>query len=78
MAGHQKDPLRLLTCDERLHVEQVSRSRIEPSARVARAKALLAVTDGASFEAAARTAGRKSGDAVTHLVTRFNEKGSMR
>jgi transposase len=42
---------------------------------VARAKELLAVADGASFEAAARAAGRKSGDAVAHLVARFNRAG---
>jgi transposase len=42
---------------------------------VARAKELLAVAAGASFEAAARAAGRKSGDAVAHLVTRFNRDG---
>ena len=75
MAGHQKDPLRPLTPDERLHLEQGSRSRTDPAAQVARAKALLAVADGASFEAAARAAGRKSGDAVAHLVTRFNRDG---
>jgi transposase len=75
MAGHQKDPLRSLTADERRHLDHLSRSRTEPSAQVARAKELLAVADGASFEAAARAAGRKSGDAVAHLVARFNRDG---
>jgi transposase len=75
MAGHQKDPLRPLTCDERLALEQVRRSHTAPAAEVARAKELLAVADGASFEAAARGAGRKSGDAVAHLVARFNREG---
>jgi transposase len=75
MPAHQKDPLRALTSDERHHLEQLSRSRTEPSAQVARAKELLAVADGASFEAAARAAGRKSGDAVAHLVARFNRAG---
>jgi transposase len=42
---------------------------------VARAKALLAVADGASFTDAAHIAGRRSGDAVAHLVARFNEVG---
>ena len=36
---------------------------------------LLAVADGASFEAAARVAERKSGEAVAHLVARFNRDG---
>jgi transposase len=75
MPAHQKDPLRPLTADERLALERVSRSHTEPAAEVARAKELLAVAEGASFEAAARTAGRKSGDAVAHLVARFNREG---
>jgi transposase len=75
MPAHQKDPLRPLNPDERLALEQVSRSHAAPAAEVARAKEVLAVADGASFEAAARRAGRKSGDAVAHLVARFNRDG---
>jgi len=75
MAGHQKDSLRPLTTDERQYMEHLSRSRPEPAAQVARAKELLAVTDGASFEAAARAAARKSGDAIAHLVACFNRDG---
>jgi len=75
MAGHQKDPLRPLTPDEQNHLEHLSRSRTDPAAQVARAKELLAVADGVSFEDAARQAGRKSGDAVAHLVVRFNRDG---
>ena len=75
MAGHQKDPLRSLTSDEHRHLEHLSRSRIDPAAHVARAKELLAVADGASYEAAARAAGRRSGDAVAYLVARFNREG---
>lgn len=75
MAGHQKDPLRPLTPDERRHLEHVSRSRTDRAAQAVRAKELLAVADGMSYEAAAHTAGRKSGDAVAHLVARFNREG---
>lgn len=75
MPAHQKDPLRPLTADDRLALEQVSRSHTAPAAEVARAKELLAVADGAPFEAAARAAGRRSGDAVAHLVARFNRDG---
>jgi transposase len=75
MPAHQNDPLRPLTLDERRYLEHVSRSRTDPAAHVARAKELLAVADGASFEGAARLAGRKSGDAVAHLVSRFNQDG---
>ena len=76
MAAHQKEPLRPLTRDERLDLERLSRSHTDPAAHVARAKELLAVANGASYEAAARAAGRRSGDAVARLVARFNENGS--
>jgi hypothetical protein len=36
---------------------------------------VLAVADGHTTTLAARRAGRKSGDAVAHLVTRFNKEG---
>jgi hypothetical protein len=39
---------------------------------VARAKALLAVAAGPSYTAAAPVASGRSGDAVAHLITRFN------
>jgi len=42
---------------------------------VARAKMLLAVHEGKSYGAAAQVAGRKSNDAVSHLVSRFNQAG---
>jgi len=71
----QKDPLRLLTADERDQPEHLSRSHTEPAAHVARAKALLAVADGQRFSDAARAAGRRSGDAAAQLVARFNREG---
>jgi hypothetical protein len=36
---------------------------------------LLAVARGDDYQQAARAAGRRSGDAVSHLVTRFNAEG---
>jgi len=36
---------------------------------------LIAVADGSDYQEAAQSAGRKSGDAVSHLVTRFNREG---
>ncbi len=75
MSRRQKDPLRPLTAEERMELAQVSRSLAEPAAVVARAKALLAVADGYSFTAAARIAGRRSGDAVAQVVARFNDRG---
>jgi hypothetical protein len=56
-------------------VEHIARAGSERADRVARAKALLAVADGARFVDAARAAGRRSGDAVAHLVERFNAEG---
>jgi transposase len=75
MARLPKDPLRPLTPDEHAHLERLSRSRAEPAAQVARAKALLAVAGGQRYTEAARAAGRRSGDAVAQLVTRFNRDG---
>jgi hypothetical protein len=54
---------------------QVARSGAERADRVGRATALLAVADGATFVAAARAAGRRSGDGVAKLVARFNAAG---
>jgi transposase len=42
---------------------------------VARAKALLAVAEGKTYGAAAQAAGRRSNDAVSQLVSRFNQEG---
>jgi transposase len=75
MPRPQKTPLRALTPAERAHLEQLSRSQTAPAARVARAKALLAVAAGHRFTVAAHAAGRRSGDAVAQLVTRFNRQG---
>jgi transposase len=64
-----------LTRDERTVLEQIARAQNEPARHVARAKALLAVADGQSYGAAAHAAGRKSNDAVSQLVSRFNHEG---
>ena len=75
MTRRQKDPLRALTDEERTVLEQVSRGQREPASHVARAKVLLAVADGKSYTDAAKAAGRRSGDAVSQLVARFNQGG---
>jgi transposase len=75
MPRRPNDPLRPLTAAERTQLERLGRSYTEPAAEVARAKALLAVAAGQTFTEAARSAGRHSGDAVAHLVTRFNKTG---
>jgi|SRR5215207_493978 len=75
MSRRKKDPLRPLTAPERTTLEQVARAQAERADRVARAKALLAVADGAAYTVAAATAGRRSGDGVAQLVARFNQQG---
>ena len=54
---------------------RLSRSRAAPAVRVARAVMLVAVAGGSDSQEAARSAGRTSGDAVSHLVARFNREG---
>jgi transposase len=75
MTRRKTDPLRPLTDDEREWLLRVARSQAEPAAHVARAKALLAVADGESYTDAAKAAGRRSGEAVSRLVSRFNREG---
>ena len=75
MTRRQKDPLRPLTDEEREVLTSISRASSEPASHVARAKALLAVAAGQSYVEAARAAGRRSNDAVSQLVSRFNREG---
>ena len=75
MSRRQINPLRPLTAEERTHLERVSRAHAAPAGVVVHAKALLAVAAGQTFTTAARTAGRRSGDTVAHLVARFNQMG---
>jgi transposase len=76
MSRRQKDPLRVLTVDERRELTRISRSQAAPAVEVIRARILLAVASGDDYQAAARAVGRRSGDAVAHLVARFNAEGT--
>src|SRR5919205_870755 len=75
MSRRKTDPLRELTGPERQELVQLSRSQTAPAVEVIRAKLLLAVARGEDYQAAARSVGRRSGDAVSHLVARFNAEG---
>ena len=75
MTRPHKDPLRVLSLEERRSLEHFSRSGRESAAVVSHAKVLLSVADGKSYSVAARSVGRKSGDAVAKLVSRFNQEG---
>jgi transposase len=75
MSRRQQDPLRTLAAEEQQELVRLSRSRSEPAGVVAHATALVAVAAGQSYTAAAHAAGRRSGDAVAQLVSRFNQEG---
>lgn len=75
MSRRKVNPLRPLSEEERTQLHRLARSPSQPAARVARAKALLAVAQGSNYTQSAQAAGRKSGDAVAHLVARFNAEG---
>lgn len=75
MAQGQKVQLRALTDDERARLDAIARCGSERADRVARAKLLVAVAEGAAFGAAARRAGRCSPRAVAALVGRCNAAG---
>src|SRR5216683_4911468 len=71
----QKDPLRPLSTSERRALEQLARSHSAPALSVARARALLAVSDGCSYTEAAQLVGRSVGDSIAQWVARFNQVG---
>ena len=75
MTRRQKDPLRKLSKEEKEELERISRAKSEPAEAVIRAKMLLAAAEGKNYTDAARSVGRRSGDAVSTLVSRFNKEG---
>ena len=75
MSRHRKDPLRPLTPDERIALTRLSRSSSAPAAQVERARALLAIADGASYTAAAHQVGRRHNETISAWVSRFNRDG---
>jgi transposase len=77
MSRRKKDPLRALTEPERQELTRVSRSQAAPAVAATRASILLTVASGDDYQTAARSVGRRSGDAVAHLVARFNAEGTV-
>jgi len=71
----KKDPLRELTACEQQKLGQLSPSHSAPEVQVTRAKILLAVADGADYQDAAQAVGRRSLEAVSNLVARFDQEG---
>src|SRR5215213_10417773 len=75
MSRRQTDPLRTLDDAERAALSRLSRSRSAPAAQVARARALLAVSEGQGYTTAAQLVGRRTGDTVARWVAGFNRGG---
>jgi transposase len=75
MSRHRKDPLRPLTADERQELTRLSRSLSAPAAQVERARALLAIAEGATYTAAAHQVGRRHNETISAWVSRFNREG---
>src|ERR671911_2256091 len=75
MSRHRNDPLRPLTPDEHKELTRLSRSQTAPAAQVDRARALLAIADGASYTAAAHRVGRGHNETISAWVSRFNREG---
>jgi transposase len=74
MGRPRKEELRELTEEERQELKRVAKASSERIDAVKRAKALLAVTTGATLTKASQEAGL-SREAVAQLVVRFNERG---
>jgi len=75
MSRIRKNPLRPLTDQERQFLEQLVHARSERADVVTWAKELLAVASGQTYIQAAAIAGRRSSEAVSQLVARFNRDG---
>jgi|SRR6516164_2637522 transposase len=68
-------PLHVLTQEEERALQHLAKATSERVDVVKRAKALLAVQAGKPYTQAAKLAGYKSGDSVSQLVERFNQRG---
>ena len=75
MARPQKEPLRALSEGEHAELDALARSRSAPADRIARAKQILAVANGAYLKHAIQCANRRSRQALALLIQRFNREG---
>lgn len=76
MSRTRRDPLRPLTEQERQLLEQLAHARSDRADVVAWARELLAVASRQTYtQAAAMMPGRRSNEAVSELVRRFNRDG---
>jgi transposase len=77
MSKIQKAPLRELTLQEEQALQKLAKSTSERLDVVKRANALLSVRAGKSYTETAKGAGYKSTDTISHLVSRFNQRGLL-
>ena len=75
MGAVQKHPLRVLTLQEEQVLQRITKATSERLDVAKRAQALPSVQAGHPFTHAAREAGYKSGESVSQLVQRFNQRG---
>src|SRR5215213_1088383 len=75
MATPQKASLRPVTAEEWAALERIAKASSERLDRVRRARAVLAVAQGAPFVRAAQQVGFQSGTTIANLVSRFNQHG---
>ena len=68
-------PLQILSQEEEQALQRMVKATSERMDVVKRAKALLAVQAGKPYTEAALKAGYKSGDSISQLVERFNQRG---
>jgi homeodomain-containing protein len=75
MSRRKTHPLRILTDEERVELEGISRERSAAAEWVIRARIVLSVSQGKDYQVAAADVGRRDGDRVAALVERFNQEG---
>jgi transposase len=75
MGRAQREPLRAVQPGERATLQGLVRASSARVDRVRRARALLAVAEGAGFATAAQAAGFASPTSVANVVRRFNRRG---
>ncbi|GHO61765.1 hypothetical protein KSC_006570 [Ktedonobacter sp. SOSP1-52] len=75
MGKTQNHPLRAFTPSEEQELHRIAKATSEWLDVVKRARAILSVQAGQPFTEVAHEAGYKSGDSISQLVRRFNERG---
>jgi transposase len=75
MGRRASEPLRLLTVEEQEELHRTARAGSERVDRRERAKVLLAVAAGQSYQGAAAAGGWQASASVREVVRRFNQRG---